>query len=896
VRHRLLLVPLLIALAVLVASAAAIPGGAAVKRKAKPKPALTVRVLTVSQRSLLSHRRLRVRLTARRAMRLRLYATARRAGRGRPTVVVSAVRQLRVRRSRRARVVTLAIGAAGRRELSLCARRGLTVHAIRLSRRGTPLRPRYGARRLLRRDTTKCVRILRAGGEQAAAKSEDSQRKVAFDTDDSGAGGRCDFIDPAVCLFPWPNDYFTIPDKTTDTGRRLNLDVLSMPRNRANKPIEPSDYNRSDGFSPGQLIVTKVPGLDNQKAFDRTGAVPITDMARAFDSNQPVVVINARTGRRQLVWSEIDSNPQNRDDVTLLIRPGINFDEGGRYIVALRDLKDENGKTLAAPEAFRLYRDRITSTNPEVEARRNHFEALFRTLADAGIDRGSLYRAWDFTVASENGLTERMRFIRDDAFAQLGDRNLADLTVQGNSPAFSITKTENFTAQDNRNIARRVEGKITVPCYLNAPGCPSGSRFLFPPGSTHGPPMPIPGNTTEAKFTCNISRAASPATPARPSLYGHGLFGTRSEVSSGNVQDMAGEHNFMFCATEWIGMACSDVPDPPDSQEKLQRIFDEALAGRPPQIPECDVPYVATVLTDLSGFPGLADRVQQGMLNFLFLGRAMIHPNGFASNSAFQEGGRSLIDTRRLFYDGNSQGGIIGGSLAAVAPDYDRAVLGVPGMNYSTLLQRSTDFGTGQPPSPDPTDPESFLPEYAYPLYQSYPNELERQLILSLIQIQWDRSEADGYAHHMTTDPLPNTPAHTILMHGALGDHQVAQITAEVEARTIGARVRRPFADAGRDRDKTPAYGLDPFTSPFSGSAYVLWDSGPIRTGSDGKVKGTDPPPATNTPPMTGADPHGEPRSTPAARAQKSQFLALGGSVFEVCGARPCYSRDWAGP
>ena len=36
----------------------------------------------------------------------------------------------------------------------------------------------------------------------------------------------------------------------------------------------------------------------------------------------------------------------------------------------------------------------------------------------------------------------------------------------------------------------------------------------------------------------------------------------------------------------------------------------------------------------------------------------------------------------------------MGGSLTALAPDFDRAVLGVPGMNYSTLLRRSVDFDT----------------------------------------------------------------------------------------------------------------------------------------------------------------------------------------------------------
>ena len=39
---------------------------------------------------------------------------------------------------------------------------------------------------------------------------------------DTTNGDRCDFLDPAVCLQPWPNDYFTVADATTDTGRRLN--------------------------------------------------------------------------------------------------------------------------------------------------------------------------------------------------------------------------------------------------------------------------------------------------------------------------------------------------------------------------------------------------------------------------------------------------------------------------------------------------------------------------------------------------------------------------------------------------------------------------------------------------------------------------------------------------
>ena len=69
-------------------------------------------------------------------------------------------------------------------------------------------------------------------------------------------------------------------------------------------------------------------------------------------------------------------------------------------------------------------------------------------------------------------------------------------------------------------------------------------------------------------------------------------------------------------------------------------------------------------------------------------------------------------------------------------------MLGVSAINYSLLLPRSSDFAT-----------------YEAVMKPAYPSELDRLLGLSAIQLEWDRAEPDGYANHMTTDPLPNTPA-----------------------------------------------------------------------------------------------------------------------------------------
>ena len=195
----------------------------------------------------------------------------------------------------------------------------------------------------------------------------------------------CDPLDPSACLYPWPNDHFTRADPTSPTGKRLALQDDWMPKNRLGKPISAAPYNWNDGFSPGTMIVTKVPGLDTPEAFRRTGAVPITDIERTYDAGQPIVVIDAaHAASASLIWSELDANPADPRDATLIIRPAVNFEEGHRYIVALRNLKDAHGtRDQPQPRVPRLPRRRPPADAGD-RARRPHFEQLFRTLGEAG--------------------------------------------------------------------------------------------------------------------------------------------------------------------------------------------------------------------------------------------------------------------------------------------------------------------------------------------------------------------------------------------------------------------------------------------------------------------------------------------------------------------------------
>ena len=625
----------------------------------------------------------------------------------------------------------------------------------------------------------------------------------------------CDPLGGARCLLPFPNDYFTVRDGSTETGRRIALALDATPANAAGVHIDPTELNRNDGFSPGSAIVALLPGID----LAASGAAPITDMASSLDRDAPIVVIDAETGRRHPYWAELDSRAPDDAHRLLFVRPAEALREGHRYIVGIRDVVDRAGQPLAPSDVFRAYRDRLDTGVDAVEGRRPHMEDLFRRLDRAGVARAGLVLAWDFTVASGENLSERLLAMRDDAFRQLGTA----------APGFTVTSNVPST---RANLAREVSGTFEVPNYLTDSGDPgSVLNNGNGPGSS---PIPARNGTYIARFICAVPTSAvgadGAANPTRMMLYGHGLLGSAREAL-GAASRYAGVTNTTTCATWWIGMS------------------------------EDDIGVVLRALGDMSAFRSIPDRLQQSMLNFLFLGRLMKHPSGLSSDPAFQAtDGTPLLDQRNLTFNGVSQGGILGGAVTAVAQDWRRAFLGVPAMNYSTLLDRSVDFD-----------------RFGVVFDPNYPDWVDRQLAILLAQMLWDRGENDGYAQHLTGNPYRRTPSHRVMLYEAFGDHQVANVATEVMARTIDAELRIPALAPGRSPDRQPFWGIDTTRRlPDShGSYLVVWDFG------------TPAPPLGNVPNRAGTDPHGQGRDQLEVLTVAATFLEQG-RLVDTCAGGPC--------
>jgi hypothetical protein len=688
-----------------------------------------------------------------------------------------------------------------------------TDKKILILRQGSALPAHEGVVRVVLTSGASCARTC---GTTCTGPANRQRCRPSRDTNLCGVRSGCDVLNVSGgnCLLPYPSSFFEATDVGTTTGRRINYKGETLPPNKDGVRINPAKWNDLDGFSPGTIATVKFPqGVDAVAS----GVPSQTNFPGSVALTSPTILLDADTGQLVEHFAENDVSiaagniPVAPPNQVFMIRPGRRLKNNARYIVALRNLIGQDAQPIQPEFAFQALRDGTPSGNAELESRRPVFEDIFTKLAAAGVPRNNLILAWDFHTASDDSIQGWLLHMRDQTFAQLGPNNAPNFTVDSVEENPLIN---NGNTQPDARVCRRVRGTYEVPLYTTFDG--TGSVLNLVGG------VPTTTGVTNAPFTAFIpcSIATSPSA-SRPIFYGHGLLGSGfGEVTSGHLRDLAHNHRFVVVATDWQGMSEDDV-----------------------------FTIITTLIQDLTNFPMLSERLHQGILNQLVLGRLLGAPNGLASHPAFEYSSISTIDPSEVFYYGNSQGGIFGGTVMALSQETTRGVLGVPGANFSTLLQRSIDFN----------------PYFAL-LRTNYPNDVDRAMTYPLLQQLWDKSEPNGYYHRTVSNPLPNTPAHKVLVHMATSDDEVANIATEIMVRSMGIPQVSPVVSS--------YYNIPEMAAPFDGSAMVE---------SDG---GYGPVPHANIPPADNAA-HGAMRQKPAIQSQIDAFLQTGGDVQNFC-TGPC--------
>jgi hypothetical protein len=604
----------------------------------------------------------------------------------------------------------------------------------------------------------------------------------------------CDPLVPELCVFPFPSSAYLVPDTTKVTGRRIFFGKTTLPKLPDGGHVDPTPFAEHDGFSPGQSLLLYFANV----SLDGTATQDTLD--KSISMSSPTLIVDAETGELIPHFVELDVTAPTPEESSLILRPVVRLKDARRYLVAIRGLKDQSGAEIVPSSAFMALRDGLKHEHPSVALRRDLYKDIFSILNKYSIGKENLQIAWDFWTASKENNTQTLIHMRDDALAKVGS----------DGPEYVIdTVTEN----PNANIRRRLEGRMTVPLYLDK-AAPGGKIVRDAQG------LPVQNGTAEFPFIVQVPNSATKGKPVAIIQNGHGLLGSRNEGRDGYLAEFCEKKQYVSISVDWAGMASEDQA---------------AIAS--------------AVTSDIAKFQEAVDRQHQGILNHLLAMRMM--KGRFVKEPLVQFEGSSAIDPTLSFYRGDSQGGIFGTTYMAISTDVTRGLLGEPGFPYNLLLTRSVDFGP-----------------FFVLLRATYMDSLDVRVAEGLAQILWDRTEPDGYAPYIRENMLPNTPAHEVLIHVAIGDYQVTPLGAHLLARTIGAKNLAPV--------NRSIWGIEEVAGPLQGSAMVEFSFGLPEA------------PKTNLPPAGpgGDDPHDKVRVLNAAYDMSDIFFRTG--VVQATCMGPC--------
>lgn len=459
---------------------------------------------------------------------------------------------------------------------------------------------------------------------------------VACGSDSPEIPAECNPLGGTHCLMPWPSSTYLEADPATETGFRVALPGAAMPVNIDDIPIDPSSWNRLDGFSPSGAIIAAFPG-----GVADEGLPGPEELAAWQGPDSPVLLIDMESGERPVFFAEIDHGAPP-DRAALLIRPLERLAPGTRYAVAIRDrLRGPGGEPLPRPPAFQALLDGAGFDHPRFADLAARAPEVLAAVEAAGVGRDELVLAWDFVTASDASLTRDLLTMRDAALPAIGEAgaNLGfELSAISGDPV--LTHAVYVGTHDAPNFM--TDGET--------------DRSVLRRGADD---LPALDGTYSANFAAVIPKCAeTEPLPLPVVVFGHGLFGSAEDYADdGFLQRVAQERCFVVVAGDWIGLT------------------------------ERQVTSAALSANDLNRSHSLVEKLAQAVINFIALENLARGP--LAAAPEFQIEGQPVIDPSRVWYLGGSLGGIMGGTFMAYDPHIELGALGVPGASWSLLIERS---------------------------------------------------------------------------------------------------------------------------------------------------------------------------------------------------------------
>ena len=584
--------------------------------------------------------------------------------------------------------------------------------------------------------------------------------------------------------------------------------------------------NYADSTFPEAGIVyeTKIPGLSRldgmspatqiMTAFemvpDLDGVANQSTISRSLESGHKTILLNLDTGEIIPHWVEIDMRADDDFRTLLYIRTLRGLDHNADYGIGITGLTS-NGTMIEPSLAFKAMIEGNLTTATDIEDRRDSFEELFAKLEVNGYPRLGLQAAWRFHTASTESIIGGMLHMREDTLERIGDGGIG----------CNVTSVEDNYGDDNLTF-RRIRGTFTAPQYLENYQEPPTIMVRDDEGN------PVFKEYGEVPFTVIIPQSLADRNVSGPLIvFGHGFLGNGHGAISGGAREWAQQYNISFIASDFYGWSSSDMQT------------------------------IQSALIDVKYFEHQADRLQQAMVNKITMARTF---KGVCSAiPEFYNDGTNLVNTEDVHYMGYSLGGIYGPALVALSPDIDRGVFWVGGSAFSTMIERSTHY---------------YQFELVFSHDVSYPERIDRAILISVAQQLWDSTDPESYFPFITNgygDVLG--PNHVVLL-DSVNDAQVAMLSSDRAGRTANIPILNTSS-------RIP-YGMDVDNGPVNGSAMVYFDGN-----FPGVPEGNLPPPSEYH-----SLAHNSVATVPESNELVFQFLSTG-IITNTCDNVCDYEFDW---
>lgn len=623
--------------------------------------------------------------------------------------------------------------------------------------------------------------------------------------------------DPVHALFDWtmpttgpfPSNYFTVPDDTQNTGRRVNL-PLPDPSAQPSDNQDIQVLNTLDGFNLQPRLSIPFDGPIDVSTVSSTTVFQIS----LGDTLDPAQHRGDVVGINQVVWDVATNTLHVKSDALLA--------QHTRYaLIVTNGIHDTTGAPVEATTAFRD----LKPTAAGGEYTDELLDAI-HAVADAGIPEETIVSASVFTTLSATAILEKIRDQIKAGTPAPADFNLA---ADGSRTVFPLDQVRAITAKDQVGVNPTMFNTYSLNVGLlqvipGAVGQVAFGKYLSPDYEVHPgeyiPPVgtlsgtPVVQGVNEVFFNLFLPSGPTPAGGWPVAIFGHGLTSNKNDNPLSVAGTMAAHgiatvainvvgHGFGPLGTLTVNQTVGDPVTFPTGgrgvDQNGNRVIDntEGLSAASPQ-----------------AIISYRDGLRQTVVDLMQLVRVI------EAGMDVDGDGTPDLDPSRIYYFGLSLGGIYGTDFLAVEPSVRAGVCNVAGGPLVDIFRLSPSFRGGyfgnllgnqlvsrhprltNPPGVSslngvglgaPYFDENMPLRDGIPLHVGLINRTTRDIQAPVINdvagsmaiqevienTEWVGQSGNpvAYAPHLRKDPLAGVPAKAVIFQFAKGDQTVPNPT-----------------------------------------------------------------------------------------------------------------------